>query len=107
MDTDRLRVRIDAASKTRAMERAEAQGVTLSGAIRVLLDLWCDGFIDLRELQALPDLPSKGELAALGQPLADLERAIAAARDTLGTFSRRHGQALDLSEALGRRPAWW
>jgi len=107
MADDRLRVRIDGAEKRAAMERAEAQGVTLSEAIRALLGLWCAGHIDLGDLQALGRLPSDGELADLGAHLDALSRAIEAARGGLGDFGRRYGQALDMGEVIRARLWRW
>lgn len=103
MADDRLRVRIDASEKARAMERAAAQGVTLSGAIRDLLALWCEGHIDLQALGALVELPSEGELAKLGETLGTLTANIESAREELHKFSRWHGHALGIGETLRAR----
>ncbi len=107
MADDRLRVRIDASEKARAMERAEAQGVTLSTAIRDLLALWCEGHIDLHELHDVGDnLPGKAELDDLGAKLGTLSTAIESAREGLHSFDRRYGQALSMGDVLKVRH-WW
>jgi len=107
MADDRLRVRIDASEKARAMERAEAQGITLSEAIRDLLALWCAGHIDLQELQALASLPGEGELTDLGAKLDALSREIETAREGLRGFGQRYGRALEMGEVLGLRRFYW
>lgn len=107
MDGDRLRVRIDASEKRRAMERAEAQGVTLSEGVRALLALWCAGHIDLQELRALGSVPGKRAIADLGAKLDALSREIERARDCLADFGQRYGHALDMGEVLGPRRLWW
>ena len=106
MADDRLRVRIDASEKARAMERAEAQGVTLSEGIRLLLALWCAGHLDVHELQALEGLPGKGELDDLGAKLDALTLEIESAREGLGDFGRHYGHALDMGEVVRARYLW-
>ena len=76
MDKDTtLDVRISAAAKASARARAEAQGYTLSKAVRRLLGLWVDGTIDLAVLDRLQALPSLEELQALGQTLEALDES--------------------------------
>ena len=106
MADDRLRVRIDASEKRAAMERAEAQGVTLSEAIRAFLALWCAGHLDVHELQALEGLPGKVDLADLGARFDTLAQTLEDARDGLGDFGRRYGRAFDMGELLRTRHLW-
>lgn len=86
MDTT-LEVRIDAQAKELARLRAQAQGYTLSEAVRQLLDLWVEGLIDLAvieraQYEALPKMEELKELAAALRRLSErLKGAGHAVRD--------------------------
>jgi len=89
------------------MERAEAQEVTLSEGIRLLLALWTGGYIDVHEVQGLGSLPSQADLRAMGERLDDLAREIENAREVLSTFGAAYGRALDMSELVRTRRLLW
>ena len=64
-----LEVRIDAEAKEAARQRAEAQGYSVSKAVRQLLALWVDGATDLAAIErarfgSLPKMEELRELAA-------------------------------------------
>jgi antitoxin component of RelBE/YafQ-DinJ toxin-antitoxin module len=54
MSETTIEIRIDLQGKQAAQERAKAQGVTLSEAVRRLLELWTSGAIDMGALERLP-----------------------------------------------------
>jgi antitoxin component of RelBE/YafQ-DinJ toxin-antitoxin module len=109
MDKDTtLEVRIHHQAKSAAQARAEAQGYTLSEAVRRLLALWVDGTIDLAVLDRLQALPTLEELQALARTLGALDQAIDAlegrledavcgleeAAEPLGAFLWKYGAVL-------------